>query len=568
MLASLVIRNFVLIEDAVLDFGPGLTVLTGETGAGKTLLTRALGLLMGERAEEGLVGNAGDEALIQAVFTLERENLAEINAEIREAAGLDLASELIVTRRLAPGGRNRCYINETAVSLATMAAVVGAHLSFAGQHEYRRLLDPRYQLAVLDRWAGSETVELAQRFADVYGRAKAAGRLLAADTAAREARRRELELLRFQVAELRQANLSVEEEARLQAELRLLSRAEDIVRSVSMAAELLRSEGGAPDVVGQLGLAAGALAEVAEADASVADWAGALRDVREQMVELARDLRRYAEHVPLDPERLREVDERLRVYSQLVHKYGGTTQTATAFLEKAGAELERLEGAEEDLERLSEEYRLLREEALGVAQRLRAARLAVIPDLEEAVNRQLGELGMAAASLRIAVESREGWEGLRESGSESVEFLLSANPGQPHRSLAKTASGGELSRVLLGIKCALAGLGGRETLVFDEIDAGIGGRTAVAVGEKLRQLSRDSQLLVVTHLAPVAAVADHHYLIAKTSDRSGAVTRLRPLAGEAVVEELCRMMGGQPDDAEAMAHARELRDRAVGGLVD
>jgi len=568
VLSSLLIRNFVLIEDAVLDFGPGLTVLTGETGAGKTLLTRALGLLMGERAEEGLVGTAGDEALIQAVFTLEAEDLAELSPELREMAGLQQSGELIITRRLGPGGRNRCYVNETAVTLTTMAAVAGAFLSFAGQHEYRRLLDPRYQLTVLDHWAGPEVVVLARRFAEVWTRARAVIRSLEEQVASAEARRKEMDLLRFQVAELAAADLSVEEETALQAELRLLSRAEDIVQALNLAAELLRSEGEHPDATRLLAEAAGLLGELEEADPTLGEWAGSLRDLREQLVELGREFRHYAERVPVDPERLRFVEERLRLYSQLARKYGGTTAEAMAFLERAREELGRLESVEEDTGRLREERERLLEEAEDLATRLRAARREAIPSLEAAVNAQLADLGMESASLRVALEEREGWEGLRESGGESAEFLLAANPGQPYRSLAKTASGGELSRVLLAIKCALAGLGGRETLVFDEIDAGIGGRTAVSVAQKLRQLSRETQLLVVTHLAPVAAVADHHFLIEKATDGAGAVTRLSRLSGEAVVAELCRMMGGRPEDAEAMAHARQLRDRAASGLLD
>ncbi|MFH0915017.1 MAG: DNA repair protein RecN, partial [bacterium] len=190
------------------------------------------------------------------------------------------------------------------------------------------------------------------------------------------------------------------------------------------------------------------------------------------------------------------------------------------------------------------------------------------PLLEQVVAAQLADLGMIEANVPVVVESRDGWEGLRETGADSVEFLLAANPGQLPRSLSRTASGGELSRVLLAIKCALAGAGGNETLIFDEIDAGIGGRTAVAVGRKLRELAARSQLIVVTHLAHVAALASRHYLIDKTSGSGVTVTRLSLLSGEDVVQELCRMMGGRPDDTEAMAHARELRDRAVDGLLD
>ena len=233
--------------------------------------------------------------------------------------------------------------------------------------------------------------------------------------------------------------------------------------------------------------------------------------------------------------------------------------------EASTARLALLEQGEEDLSRLEEEAAASRALALELAASLTAARRQAVPALEEAVAAQLSGLGMTSAVMTVALDTRPGWEGLRETGADSVEFLLAANPGQPPRSLARTASGGELSRVLLGLKCALAGAGGDETLVFDEIDAGIGGRTAVAVAQKLRELSARSQVVVVTHLAHVAALATRHYAIEKTSESTGAVTRLSRLEGAAVVEELCRMMGGRPDDAEAMAHARDLRDRALEG---
>jgi DNA repair protein RecN (Recombination protein N) len=568
VLASLTIRNFVLIEDAVLDFAPGLTVLTGETGAGKTLLTRALGLLMGERAEDGLVGNAAEEAWIQAVFTPSAGSDLEIPADLREVTGLDAADVLIVTRRLGRAGRNRCYVNDTAVTLTSMAAIVGTLLSFAGQHEYRRLLDPLYQLEVLDRWAGPDTVALASRYQATYQGARDAARRLQEALASREARLRELDLLRFQVAELAAARLSPEDEAALLAEQRVLSSAEQIIRNLGLAAELLKSEGEVPEATGLLTQAEALLSEVASIDVALARWADTLCELRERLVDLARDLRHYADRVTLDPERLRTVDERLRTYTDLGRKYGGSTEAAVAFVEAGRRRLELLEQGEDDLARLQTERDDLTAEALALAAALRASRAAAIPSLEEAVAAQLADLGMAPASVLISLEPREGWEGLRETGSESVEFLLSANPGQPPRSLARTASGGELSRVLLGLKCALAEAGGDETLVFDEIDAGIGGRTAVAVAQKLRELSERSQLVVVTHLAQVAALADRHFLIDKSSEPSRAVTRLSELSGEAVVRELCRMMGGRPEDTEAMAHARQLRDRAKRGLLD
>jgi len=568
VLVSLSIRNFVLIEDAELEFHPGLNVLTGETGAGKTLLTRALGLLMGERAEEGLVGQAGPEAVIQAVFAVEESEIAEVPYEIRELLGGITPGELLVTRRLGREGRNRSFINDSAVTLGAMASVVSGLLSFAGQHEYRRLLDPRYQQEVLDRWAGAEVEELAGRFRETFLQAREASRRLEEGRRTREARRRDLELLRYQVDELARARLSLEEEEALVSEQRMLSRAEEIVAAAGMAAELLRSENDEADAVGATSRAAALLGSLRGVDQALDALATELTDLGCRLGEVARDLRTYASRVNVDPARLEQVNDRLRLYTDLARKYGGSTAEALRYQQQAQEQLAALEQTEEDLAQLQDRQSALVKQALELAAELTARRKQAAPLLEEAVARQLEDLGMTSASVQVAVSSRGSWEELKETGADYVEFLLQANPGQPARSLARTASGGELSRVLLAIKCALAGAGGSETLVFDEIDAGIGGRTAVAVANKLRELAREAQLIVVTHLPQVAAVAARHFLIDKVSDGSTTVARLSRLEGEDVVRELCRMLGGRPSDAEAMAHARDLRDRAVRGLLD
>jgi DNA repair protein RecN (Recombination protein N) len=568
LLASLTIRNFVLIEDATLEFGPGLAVLTGETGAGKTLLTRALGLLMGERAEDGLVGGAAEDAYIQAIFDLGDAELTEISPDLRALAGIEESGELIITRRLGKQGRNRCYINDTAVTLGTMAALIGGLLSFAGQHEYRRLLDPRYQLAVLDEWAGAPVVELASAFRGSFESAREAGRRLEEGRRVQETRLREIDLLRFQVAELAKAGLSVEEEKSLLGEQRLLSRAEEILRSAGAAAHHLRNDSDEPDAGILVARAGAQLAGLVGVDQSLDAIIAAVSDVQHQITEVARDLHGYLENIAVDQARLQVVDDRLRLYTDLIRKYGGSTGVAVAHLAQATERLAALENVEEDLARLEKARAAQAARALELAATLTDARRKAAPLLEQAVNAQLADLGMVSAALHVDLRSHPGWDGLRQTGADTVELLLAANPGQPPRSLSRTASGGELSRALLAVKCALAGAGGRETLVFDEIDAGIGGRTAVSVARKLRELASRSQLIVVTHLARVAALADRHYLIDKSTDSGGTVTRLVLLSGETVVDELCRMMGGRPDDTEAMAHARELRDRATDRLLD
>jgi DNA repair protein RecN (Recombination protein N) len=572
VLVSLSIRNFVLIEDAVLEFEPGLNVLSGETGAGKTLLTRALGLLMGERAEDGLVGQAGSDASIQAVFDLSEADVADMPEQVKDLVGDVAAGELIVTRKLGREGRNRCYVNDTAVTLSALGGAVGGLLSFAGQHEYRRLLDPAYQLNVLDQWAGGEVTRLAEEYRQAFDTARQAARRLAESHRSEEARSREMDLLRFEVRELREAQLSLEEEESLDAEQRLLARAEDVLRSTAVAAAELRADGEAmadsPDAATLVSQAITQLSALQGVDAALDRLHETLTELHYQIVDAARELNGYADRISLDPERLEAVNARLRLYTDLARKYGGSTEAAVTRLLEATERLESLELAEDDRLRLEEARAAQAARALDLAGRLEERRRQAAPLLERAIATQLADLGMPSAVLSIDIRSRHEWEGLRESGGDEVEFLLVANPGQEPRSLARTASGGELSRVLLGIKCALAGAGGNDTLVFDEIDAGIGGRTAVAVANKLHELAESSQVVVITHLAQVAALARRHYLIDKVSDGAGAVTRLTRLTDEPIVAELCRMLGGRSGDAEAMAHARQLRDSAAGGLLD
>jgi DNA repair protein RecN (Recombination protein N) len=568
VLSSLTIKNFVLIEDAVLEFAPGLNVLTGETGAGKTLLTKALGLLMGERAEDGLVGTRASDASIQAVFELNHDEIAELPEDVKELVGGVESGELIVGRRLGKEGRNRCFINDMVVTVAAMGGAVGGLLSFAGQHEYRRLLDPRYQLSVLDKWAGAEALGLAAEFRVAFERARDATRRLEESRRDEQSRLREIDLLRFQVKELTEADLSLDEEEELLGEQRLLARAEDVLRATGGAGDVLNSDGDDVDAATLLSQATTLVGGLAGVDPDLDAMHSALADLQCQIAEISRELHAYAGRVSIDPQRLNVVDERVRLYTELGRKYGGSTAVALQHLKESRERLDFLEGGEEDLSRLEEIRTTETTRALELAARLSAARHEAVPLLESAVAGQLAGLGMTEARVTVNLQTRTDWQGLKDAGGDSAEFLLAANPGQLPRSLAKTASGGELSRVLLAIKCALAGAGGSETLVFDEVDAGIGGRTAVAVGNKLRELAGGSQLLVITHLPQVAVHASRHFLIDKVSGATDTVARLAALADEQVVEELCRMLGGRIDDGEAMALAREMRDRAAVGLLD
>lgn len=563
MLTDLVIKNFVLIGDATLEFAPGLTVLTGETGAGKTLLTQALGLLLGERASEDMVGPHGDEAVVQAAFSLSAEQLARSPESLREFLR-EGETDLVATRRIGSGGKGRCYLNGIMVPREQLADLLDGLVGFTAQQEHRRLLDPAYQRLVLDAYGGNRLEAVRQAFQETWTAWRHSKRELARAQEEMVRARREHETLSFHVRELEAAGLSVEEEAELVREQALLARAEEILAGCVGAAELLHSEAAGQDVAALLKKARALVSPLRGVASELDQQISALTECLYTVEEVGRQLRRFADGINVDPRRSDEVERRLRLYMDMARKYGGSTEEVVAYLSKARERLSALEEGAETVERLRNETQALEVRLRDLAQELTSARREVIPKLEQAVTRELEDLGMESAHFAISMESTENIDEFSHEGADQVEFLLSANPGMPLRPFRAVASGGELSRTLLAVKCALAGLEGRETLVFDEIDAGIGGRTAVSVGEKLSELARHTQVIVITHLPQVAAYADRHYLIEKATKAGTTQTKLTRLDDEAVVRELCRMLGGSTDDPEVLAHARALRLRSMG----
>lgn len=567
MLISLSIKDYVLIEDAALELGSGLTVLSGETGAGKTLLTQALGLLLGERAAEGLVSEQSEEALIQGAFELSDAQVMAVAADTRDL--LDLRpGELVATRRLSRLGRNRCFLNGISVPLGVMSEALGDLISFSGQHEHRRLLKPAHQLEVLDAFAGPDQERYLREYRALWtdaGELEGRLRVLLAGSRQRE---REAELLRFQVEQLEAAALDVEEQLELETEQRRLSRIEEMARTCAEAASVLRMEDVGSDAAGLVSAARSRLSAFEGLDSRLDESVAALSEAGDLIEETVRTLRSLVASLEPDPARLKTVDERLQVYAEMGKKYGGTTEAAVAHLEEATARLAGLEASESDAGETTERLAEFRSRCVKLARALSERRAEAADRLQGAIRPHLVDLGMDDGAVIVALETAQAWDDLGPVGADSAEFQLVANRGVPPRSLARTASGGELSRVLLAIKTALLGYEQAETVVFDEIDAGVGGMTATAVGAKLKEISAKSQVIVVTHLPQVAAFADRHYVIRKEATADRTVTQLEALDEAGTVQELCRMMGGAPGDPGAIAHARALRDRATAGLID
>jgi len=560
VLCELRIENLLLIERAELRLGGGLNAITGETGAGKTVLAHSLDLLMGGRARPQIVRPGADEAWVEGAFelppgTLEDPELAEIAARLPEGA-----DEVVLGRRISASGRTSAFIAGRSASAADLRVLGARLLAFYGQHEHRRLTLASAQLEILDGFAGPELQELRERYRAAHANVGALERELEALREREGTRERDLDLMRFELAEIEAAQPDAAEEAELAAESERLRHA-DVLR-VAAAAAMGALDGAAEDgdgVRAALGGAESGLAAVDGVDVELDALAERLRGAAVELDELARDLRGYLERSEAEPGRLEVVQERLEVLDRLKRKHGGSIDAVIAHGERCKAEIDRLENAEQLAGQLDSRIAAARAARAELAEQLGAGRREAADRLTDRVAAELADLAMDGARLEVAFEAHP--DGFGPSGAETVELLIATNPGMPTSPLRDAASGGELSRIML----ALVGLGAREgerTLVFDEVDAGIGGFTARAVGERLRGLAAKRQLICITHLPQVAALAETHFRIEKSTVGSEARATVERVAGDELVAEIVRMLGAERNDAAASTHARELLEAA------
>jgi DNA repair protein RecN (Recombination protein N) len=547
MLTELRVENLLLIERAELRLAAGLNVLTGETGAGKTVLAHALDLLLGGRAKPGIVRPGAAEAYVEGVFEL----APELRAELGERLPAD-AQEVVLARRIGADGRTRALVNGRSSTVADLRALAEPLLTFYGQHEHRRLTLSGAQLEILDAFCGEAHLARRAKVALAHGVAREARDALSALRELAGARERELDLLDFELAEIESADPDEDEASSLRAERERLRHVQ-VLRTASLgAAEAVGADEAGLGAV--LGAAGRELASVDGIDAALDALTERWQALAIEADDLAGELRRYAEQLESEPGRLEAVEERLAVLDRLERKHGGSIAAVLAHADDCRARRAELAGAEHAVEaataRLADAEAKL---ATGNAA-LRKARAAAAPKLAAAVRRRLDELAMKGASFEIELADREPGP----SGADGVEFLIAPNPGVPAGPLRETASGGELSRVMLALMGVAAG-SSRATLVFDEVDAGIGGQTARAVGDQLRELAAGRQVLCITHLPQIASLAARHFSIAKDASVNPARTTVSQLADDEVVSELVRMLGADDaSDGAARRHAEQL----------
>jgi DNA repair protein RecN (Recombination protein N) len=556
MLLELRIENLLLIERAELRLGEGLNAITGETGAGKTVLAHSLDLLMGGRARPQIVRPGADEAWVEGVFELPDGLLGD--PELADLAGRlpEGADEVVLGRRVGVSGRTRAFVAGRTASAADLRALGSRLLAFYGQHEHRRLTLSSAQMEILDGFAGPEQLELRDRYREAHGEATRLRRKLAELREREGARERDLDLLRFELAEIEAVAPDRGEEAELAAERERLRHSESL-RGASAGA-LAAVSGDAEEGGGaSAALAAGDAALVAAAgvDPRLDGLAERLRAAAVELDDLGSELRSYLDGVEAEPGRLEAVEERLDAVNRLKRKHGGSVEAVLEHAAHCRARIEQLETAGEREGELERELRDAEAERAALAERLSGGRTDAAGRLSERLAAELAELAMDGATLEVALEPHR--DGFAPSGAETVEFLVATNPGMPLSPLKEAASGGELSRIMLALT-GLASGEGRRTLVFDEIDAGVGGATAHAVGERLRALGQHGQVLCITHLAQVASLASTHFTIAKETVDGEARATVERVAGDTQVDEIVRMLGGDRGDRAASRHARDL----------
>jgi DNA repair protein RecN (Recombination protein N) len=565
VLAELRVRNLLLIESAELALDPGLNVITGETGAGKTMLAHALDLLLGGKPRRGIVRPGADEAYVEGVFEPPPGLASDPElAELAERVPLD-ADELVLARRAVPDGPTRSYMQGRSVSAGELRLVAARMLAFFGQHEHRKLMLASAQLEILDAFCGSAHLAARERFAAALAHARTLGRELEDLRARIGGRERDLDFLDFEIAEIEAVAPSADEETELERERSRLGAVESLRDAAAAAAEALDPQDGAGDdgVLARMAGAGAALERAAGADEELAAMASRCGSLTVELQDLGGELRAYLDTLEADPERLAAVAERLDQLGRLKRKHGGSIAAVLAHAQQCRAERERLAGAEEATGRLERELDAATAELQAAARKLHATRAKAAGRLAERVVSELGDLALADAVFEVVVSERA----ITPAGTDAVEFLIGPNPGVPPGPLRETASGGELSRVMLAL-LGVATAGGSGTVVFDEVDAGIGGATARAVGERLRALAAARQVVCITHLPQVASLADRHFRVSKrtrlrdAAEPQVATTDVARLGRAELVEELCRMLGADGADEAARRHAEKLLQAA------
>ncbi|MGA4842839.1 DNA repair protein RecN [Streptomyces sp. G45] len=575
VLEEMRIRSLGVIDDAVVELSPGFTAVTGETGAGKTMVVTSLGLLLGGRADPALVRIGAKSAVVEGRVAVPAGASAALRAE---EAGAELdEGALLISRTVSAEGRSRAHLGGRSVPVGVLAELADDLVAVHGQSDQQGLLKPARQRGALDRYAGDRVSVPLEKYTAAYRRLRAVTVELDEITTRARERAQEADMLRFGLEEIEAVEPRPGEDVELAAEAERLGHAEALASAATAAHAALAGNPEDPEGVDATTLVGGAhraLESVRSHDPALADLADRIGEIGILVADVAGELAGYADDLDADPLRLAAVEERRAALTQLTRKYGEDVGAVLAWAEQGAARLAELDGDDDRLAELTAERDALRAELAELARALTEARVEAASRFAAAVTEELASLAMPHARVTIDVRQTDDPDGVEidgrtvaygPAGVDEVELLLAPHPGAPPRPIAKGASGGELSRVMLAVEVVFAGTDPVPTYLFDEVDAGVGGKAAVEIGRRLAKLAKSAQVVVVTHLPQVAAFADRQLLVEKTND--GSVTRsgVQVLEGEARVRELSRMLAGQEDSVTARAHAEELLAAAREG---
>ncbi|MBN1836908.1 MAG: DNA repair protein RecN [Spirochaetales bacterium] len=561
MLEELVVRNHALIERLEVRFSAALNILTGETGAGKSILIGALGLLLGAKADSDTIRAGAEETEVSGVIRVDRNPEA---LEWLSSQGLSPEEGAVVVRRVVKkNGKNACYIQSSPVPVSSLKDLTGILFDVHGQHEHHSLLNTENHRRLLDRFGEHEA--LVEEFGTLYGQLRGLREELAALVSSEKERQNQAELLEFAIREIDDAKLQPGEQENLKAEELLLANHEKLMRALEESyGATAESRGGA---VAQLRQARARLTEALAVDPSLGALSRQLDNIFYEVEDFTEGLGRYRAGLLFDPGRLEQVEERLDLIRRLEKKFGPTVEAVLRYRDEGLKQLEGFQSTEETRRGLETQIAALEVRLKGQAAVLTDRRRLAGEGLQGIIEQELRQLGMPKVRFQVLIEERTNESGklvYTSTGKDRIEFLISPNLGEPFRRLAQIASGGELSRIMLAIKSALAASDSVDTLIFDEIDAGIGGEVALAVGERLKMLSARKQVLCITHLATIAVRADRHLKVEKTARNERTVTQIETVTGAARREEVARMLAGDRKGDTSLRHAEELLERYGG----
>ncbi len=538
------IKNLALVEELEWQMTPGFIAVTGETGAGKSIIIGALQLLLGERADKSLIRTGADLCTVEAVFS--GNDLKRLNRQLVEAGIEPCEGDLIIKRSFSVAGGTRQFINGSPTTVSVLKNLGDELVDLHGPHDHQSLLSPETQLSLLDSFARAE-----QQFEEYRRHYRQLQTLLAEHAAldtAETAREQELDLLRHQVAEIKSANLAAGEEEEIENRYKLASNSKRLIELASAIANKLSESDGS--VLSQLAETQRLLRELEKIDSSIAQLSSAHAASVVELSDIAHALSAYAEKFDLDPEQLAALEQRVSLFETLKRKYGGSIAEVIAFGERAADRMQKIEGRDAELERLAKEIENVRAQMNRAGEALRKLRTKAAPKLSENIRRNLRDLGFRQSEFEVKLSALDD---PRPSGFDAVELLFSPNPGEPLKPLRAIASSGEISRLMLAIKSALAAHDEIPLLVFDEIDTNVGGEIAHAVGVKMQTLGRDRQVICITHLPQVAATAFSHFVVTKDVARGRTFSNLREVTGKSRQEEIARMFGGKSESALKLA---------------